>query len=116
MNKLKNMFAFTNTNADISDSVAYKCLESAEKGDIKDFKRLYKELSKGSFGSEYLQKGYYRLMGYQLDFRPYLKRFLVNFKYDNSYEVIYALNKSNIYEYFGVSKSLINDILEDTRV
>ena len=115
MNKLKNMFAFTSTNADISDSMAYKCLESAEKGDIKDFKRLYKELSKGSFGSEYLQKGYYRLMGYQLDFRPYLKRFLVNFKYDNSYEVIYALNKSNIYEYFGVSKNSINDILEDTR-
>lgn len=116
MNKLKNMFAFTNTNADISDSVAYKCLESAEKGDIKDFKKLYKELSKSSFGGEYLQKGYYRLIGYQLDFRPYLKRFLVNFKYDDNYEVIYALNKSNIYEYFGVSKSLINDILEDTRV
>ena len=46
MNKLKNMFAFTSTNADISDSVAYKCLESAEKGDIRDFKRLYKQTRK----------------------------------------------------------------------
>lgn len=115
MKILNNMYKFTDTNADISDSLVYKTLEVAENGDYKEFKKLYKELSKQQFGAEYLKVGLYRLMGYELDFRPFLKRFLVRGKYDSDYTVVYALNKTNIFDNFYISKSSIIDVLEDTR-
>lgn len=115
MKILNNMYKFTDTNADISDSLAYKTLEVAENGDYKEFKKLYKELSKQQFGASYLSVGLYRLMGYELDFRPFLKRFLVRRKYDSDYTVVYALNKTNIFDNFYISKSSVTDILEDTR-
>lgn len=115
MKILNNMYKFTDTNADISNSLAYKTLELAENGNYKEFKKLYKQLSKQQFGADYLTVGLYRLMGYELDFRPFLRKFLVRNKYDNNYTIFYALNKTNIYDNFYVSKSYIIDVLEDTR-
>lgn len=114
MKILKNMWKFTDTDADISDSKLYKCMESIENGNKKEFKKLYSELSKGKYFSDFTN-GKYRLMGYIFDFTPYLKRFLVRFKYDNNYTIIYALNKNNIYNNMYISKYNIIDILEDTR-
>lgn len=115
MEILNNMYKFTDTNADISDSLVYKTLEVAEKGNYKEFKKLYKELSKQGFCAEYLKVGTYKLMGYEFDFKPFLKRFLVRGKYDSNYTVVYALNKTNIFDNFYISKSSVTDILEDTR-
>ena len=115
MEILNNMYKFTDTNADISDSLAYKTLEVAEKENYKKFKKLYKELSKHQFGASYLSVGLYRLMGYELDFKPFLKKFLIRSKYDNTYTIVYALNKTNIFDNFYISKSSIIDVLEDTR-
>ena len=115
MKVLNNMYKFTDTNADISDSLVYKTLEVAENGNYKEFKKLYKELSKQQFGATYLKVGKYRLMGYEFDFKPFLKRFLIKDKYNNDYTVLYALNKTNIFDNFYISKSSVIDILEDTR-
>ena len=115
MKLLKNMYRFTNTDADISDSTAYLCLQAAENGDVKTFKKLYKELSKGSFGADYLQHGKYKLRGYAMDFTPYLKRFLVRLKHEEVYHVIYALNKTNIFDNIYITRSQITDIIEDIR-
>lgn len=115
MKILNNMYKFTDTNEDISNSLAYKTLEVAENGDYKEFKRLYKELSKQSFGADCLQKGYYKLMGYELDFTPFLKKFLVMGKNDNCYRVVYALNKTNIFDNLYISRNYVIDVLEDTR-
>ena len=115
MKFLNNMWRFTDTNADVSDSNVYKTMELAENGDVKGFKKAYKELSKSSFGADCLQKGYYRLMGYEFDFRPFLKRFLVKEKYESVYRVVYALNKTNIFDNFYIKRSSIIDVLEDTR-
>lgn len=115
MKILKNMWKFTDTDKDISDSNAYKCLELAESGNMKEFKKAYKELSKGSFGADYLMTGRYRLLGYELNFTPYLKRFLVKFRYDSYYTVRYALNKTNLYDNMYVNRYDVVDIVEDTR-
>lgn len=115
MKILNNMWRFTDTDADISDSLAYKTMLYAESGDLDNFKKSYKELSKQSFGASYLCEGYYKLMGYTFDFKPFLKRFLVKEKYDDCYRVYYALNKTNLYDYYFISKSRIEDIIEDTR-
>lgn len=115
MKILNNMYKFTDTNEDISNSLAYRTLEKAENGDYKEFKKLYKELSKQSFGADYLQKGYYRLMGYEFDFTPFLKKFLVMGKNDNYYRVVYALNKTNIFDNLYISRNYVVDVLEDTR-
>lgn len=115
MKRLNNMWKFTDTDADISDSEVYKCMECAENGDVKKFKELYKELCKGSFGAEYLAVGKYKLMGYEFDFTPFLKRFLVRYKCDRYYEVRYALNKTNLFDNIYTTKSNVIDILEDTR-
>lgn len=112
MEILKNMYKFTNTNQNIEDSKVYKCMKAANEGKIKEFKKLYKELSQGSFGAEYLKKGKYRLLGYEFNFQPYLKKYLVNFRYKNDYEVIYALNKSNITDNCHITKYSIVDIVE----
>ena len=108
MKVLNNLWKFTDTDKDISDSLAYKCLEVAESGN-------YKELSKQYFGAYELQKGSYRLQGYQFDFTPFLKRFLIRYNGENSYSVVFALNKTNIFDNMYISKSQINDIIEDTR-
>ena len=97
MKILNNMYKFTDTNEDISNSLAYKTLEVAENGDYKEFKRLYK------------------LMGYELDFTPFLKKFLVMGKNDNCYRVVYALNKTNIFDNLYISRNYVVDVLEDTR-
>lgn len=115
MKILNNMYKFTDTDADISNSLVYKTLEVAESGNYKEFKKLYKELSKQGTCAEYLKVGTYKLMGYEFDFKPFLKRFLVRGKYDNDYTVVYALNKTNIFDNFYISKSSVTDILEDTR-
>lgn len=115
MKRLNNMWKFTDTNADISDSLVYKCMECAENGNIKEFKRLYKELSKQSSSADYLRFGKYKLMGYEFDFTPFLKRFLVRYKYDNHYEIRFALNKTNIFDNMYESRNKVLDILEDTR-
>lgn len=115
MKMLKNMYKFTNTDADVSDSLVYKCLENAENGNVKEFKRLFKELSKQFFGADYLPQGRYRLLGYEFVFTKFLKRFLVKFDYGDTYKVRFALNKTNIYDNMYVKKSEIKDILEDTR-
>ena len=115
MKILNNIYKFTNTNEDISNSLAYKTLKVAENGNYKEFKKLYKELSKQQFGANYLCVGTYRLMGYELDFKPFLKRFLIKNKYNNNYSVVYALNKTNIFDNFYANKSNIVDILEDNR-
>lgn len=115
MEILNNMYKFTDTDKDVSDSLAYKTLQVAENGNYNEFKKLYKELSKQSFGADYLQIGTYRLLGYEFDFTPFLKRFLVRRKCDNHYVVIYALNKTNIFDNFYISKSEVVDVLEDTR-
>lgn len=115
MKVLNNIRKFTQTDSDISDSKVYKCMECAENGDVKEFKRLYKELCSSSFGAEYLKKGKYRLMGYEFDFTCFLKRFLVRNKYETTYEVVYALNKTNIFDNFYMSRSQYVDIIEDTR-
>ena len=115
MKVLKNMWKFTDTDADIIDSKVYKCMEFAENGNFKEFRKAYKELCKSSYGAESLKFGKYKLMGYEFDFTPFLKRFLVRYKYNNSYEIRYALNKTNIFDNFYESKSQIADILEDTR-
>lgn len=115
MKMLENMYKFTDTDKDVSESKVYKCMESIENGDTKEFKRLYKELSQESGNSYNLQKGYYLLLGYKFDFTPFLKRFLVRFRYNDTYNIIYALNKTNLYNYFSISKYNIIDVLEDTR-
>lgn len=115
MKMLENMWKFTDTDKDVSDSKVYKCMESIENGNTKEFKRLYKELSKEMSNGYNLQKGYYLLLGYKFDFKPFLRRFLVRFRYGNNYSVIYALNKSNILDYMGICRYNIIDILEDTR-
>lgn len=115
MEILNNMYKFTDTNSDVSDSLAYKTLKVAESGNYNEFKRLYKELSKQMFCAEYLKVGTYKLMGYEFDFTPFLKRFLIRDKYDGYYHVVYALNKTNIFDNLYISKSCVVDILEDTR-
>jgi hypothetical protein len=115
MKVLENMWRFTDTDKDISDSLAYKTLEYAENGDLKNFKKNYKELSKQYFGAEYLKMGGYRLLGWQFDFRPFLKRFLVREKYESVYRVYYALNRTNIYDNVYVSRNNIIDVIEDNR-
>jgi len=113
MELLKNMYKFTNTDADISGSAAYKTLKLAEDGNLKEFKKFYKKLSDSSFGSSDLSMhGIYKLMGYNLNFKPFLKKFLVKYKYNNYYIIIYALNKNNIFDYFYISRSQIDDIIE----
>ena len=115
MKVLNNLWKFTDTDKDISDSLAYKCLEVAESGNYKEFKKIYKELSKQYFGAYELQKGSYRLQGYQFDFTPFLKRFLIRYNGESSYSVVFALNKTNIFDNMYISRSQINDIIEDTR-
>lgn len=115
MKILNNMYKFTDTDADVSDSLVYKTLEVAESGNYKDFKKMYKNLSKQFCGADLLIKGQYKLMGYKFDFTPFLKRFLVREKYNSDYTVVYALNKTNIFDNFYISKSSVTDILEDTR-
>ena len=115
MKVLNNLWKFTDTDKDISDSLAYKCLEVAESGNYKEFKKMYKELSKQSFGAYELQEGSYRLQGYQFDFTPFLKRFLIRYNGESSYSVVFALNKTNIFDNMYISRSQINDIIEDTR-
>lgn len=115
MEILNNMYKFTDTNEDISNSLAYKTLKVAEKGNYKEFKKLYKELSKQEFCADYLKVGTYKLMGYEFDFKPFLRRFLVRGKYDSYYTVVYALNKTNIFDNYYVSRNCVVDILEDTR-
>ena len=112
MEILKNMYKFTNTNKDITESKVYQTMKAANEGNTKEFKKLYKELSKSSFGAEYLKKGKYRLLGYEFNFQPYLKKYLVNFRYENDYKIIYALNKSNITDYCYIAKYQIMDIVE----
>ena len=115
MKMLKNMWKITDTNVDVTESKVYKCLESAENGNFKEFKKLYKELCKSSFGANYLQKGFYRLQGYEFSFISFLRRFLVKFRNDNVYQVIYAINKTNIFDNFYITKYNVDDIIEDTR-
>lgn len=115
MKILNNMWKFTDTDKDISDSLAYKTLELAENGNMKEFKKSYKELSKQMVGADYLKSGTYRLQGWQLDFRPFLKRFLVRNKYEEVYRVYYALNKTNIFDNMYMSRSQAIDIIEDNR-
>ena len=112
---LDNMWKFTDTDVDISDSDVFKCMELAENGNYKEFKKLYKKLSKGSCGMDLLQYGRYKLMGYEFDFTPFLRRFLVRFKYDNDYKIRYALNKTNLFDNIYCTRSQVIDILEDTR-
>ncbi len=115
MKRLNNMWKFTDTDADISNSEVYKCMELAENGNEKEFKRLYKQLSKKTSCAEYLQYGKYRLLGYEFDFTPFLKRFLVRYEHNGYYEIRFALNKTNIFDNFYTSRSQVIDILEDTR-
>lgn len=115
MEILNNMYKFTDTDADVSGSLAYKTLKVAESGNYNEFKKMYKELSKQGFGAEYLKVGTYKLMGYEFDFTPFLKRFLIRDKYDGYYHVVFALNKTNIFDNLYISRSSVVDILEDTR-
>lgn len=115
MKVLNNLWKFTDTDKDISDSLAYKCLEIAENGNYKEFKKMYKELSKQYFGADYLRFGKYRLQGYEFDFTPFLKRFLIRYNGESNYSVVFALNKTNIFDNMYISRSQINDIIEDTR-
>ena len=115
MKALNNMWKFTDTDADISESLVYKTMEVAENGNMKEFKKLYKQLSKGTFGADYMKYGRYKLMGYEFDFTPFLRRFLIRSKYENSYNIVYALNKTNIFDNLYISRSQIIDIIEDTR-
>ena len=114
MKILNNMYKFTNTDADISNSLVYKIMKVAENGDYNEFKKLYKELLKSSYNSS-LEKGIYKLMGYEFDFTPFLKRFLVKYKYNEYYNVVYAINKTNIFDNVYISKSQVVDVLEDVR-
>ncbi len=50
MEILNNMYKFTDTNADISDSLAYKTLEVAEKENIKNLKNYTKNLANINLG------------------------------------------------------------------
>ena len=115
MKVLNNLFKFTDTNEDISNSLAYKCLDVAENGSYKEFKKLYKELSKQYYGANNLKLGTYLLLGWKFDFRPFLKRFLIRFNGENTYSVVYALNKTNIFDNLYLQRSQVNDIIEDTR-
>ena len=45
----------------------------------------------------------------------HIGRFLVRFRYENKYDIIYALNKTNIYDYAFISKYNIVDVIEDIR-
>lgn len=114
MKILNNMYKFTNTDADVSNSLVYKVMKVAENGDYNEFKKLYKELLKSSYNSS-LEKGIYKLMGYEFDFTPFLKRFLVKYKYNEYYNVVYAINKTNIFDNVYISKSQVVDVLEDVR-
>ena len=114
MKILNNMYKFTDTDADVSNSLAYKVMKVAENGNYNEFKKLYKELLKGSYGGS-LEKGIYKLMSYEFDFKPFLKRFLVKYKYNEYYNVVYAINKTNIFDNFYIRKSQVVDILEDVR-
>lgn len=114
MKILNNMYKFTNTDADVSNSLVYKVMKVAENGDYNEFKKLYKELLKSSYNSS-LEKGIYKLMGYEFDFTPFLKRFLVKYKYNEYYNVVYAINKTNIFDNVYISKSQVIDVLEDVR-
>ena len=115
MKVLNNMWKFTDTNEDISNSLAYKCLKVAESGNYKEFKKMYKELSKQSFCADYLRCGRYRLQGYELNFTPFLKRFLIRYNGENNYNVVFAINKTNVFENMYINRSKINDIIEDIR-
>ena len=115
MKILQNMHAFVSSPSDdVSSSIAYKCLFNIENGNIKEFKKYYKLLQKG-IESYDLQKGKYYVGGYCFNFKPYLKRFLVQFRYCDNYEVIYCINKSNIFNFNYISKYNIIDIIEDNR-
>lgn len=115
MKILNNMYKFTDTNSDISNSLVYETMRVAENGDYKEFKRLYKQLLRSIHCVSSLEKGTYRLMGYEFNFKPFLKRFLIRYKYDNDYKVVYAINKTNIFDNSYISKNQVDDILEDTR-
>lgn len=115
MKMLNNMYKFTNTEADVTESKAYNCLKNAENGNFKEFKKLYKELCQSSLGASDLQKGFYKLQGYEFSFIPFLKRFLVKFRNEDVYRVIYAINKTNIYDNFYIKKYDVVDVIEDTR-
>ena len=41
-----------------------------------------------------------------------LKRFLIRYNGENNYSVVYALNKTNIFDNMYISRSQINDIIE----
>lgn len=115
MEILNNMYKFTDTDADVSGSMAYKTLKLAESGNYNEFKKMYKKLSRGCVGVDDLRVGTYKVGGYEFDFTPFLKRFLIRDKYDGYYHVVYALNKTNIFDNLYISKSCVVDVLEDTR-
>ena len=63
----------------------------------------------GSFGYLY-RNGYYKLLGWRFDLKPYLKRYLVNLKYYGWLEY-YALSKMQIRE-TSMNPSYILEIVE----
>ena len=115
MEILNNMYKFTDTDSDVSGSWAYKTLKLAEEGNYKEFKKMYKDMCKTSVYADKLQVGIARVGGYEFDFTPFLKRFLIRDKYDGYYHVIFALNKTNIFDNLYISRSSVVDILDDTR-
>ena len=92
----------------LKDSEIYKAIESAEKGDLKPLKDMYKYLC---FGSEYLIYGSYRLQGWAFSVAEFCKTYLVREKYENTFRKLLAPNKTCLYNILG-GRHRIDEIYE----
>jgi hypothetical protein len=110
MEEFNMIRAFVNEPADLEklkDSNIMIAYNSAKEGNLKPLKAMY---HKGySFGSEYLIKGYYKLLGWQFDLSEFCKDYLVKVKYHGWIEYK-APNKTCLYNIIGRHNVL--DIIE----
>lgn len=111
---MKNVFKFANGEIrpleEFKTSLAYIFLEKLNNGEKLSRKEkqavIFSELSHG----ETYTSGIYKLGGWAFDFRPYMKRFLIRYKYCGWREVR-AFDKTAIREN-AVTPSHIIEIVE----
>ncbi len=103
------IYKFTDTNVSIEDlkeSDYYKMLENCLNGDFK----MLKEKSTSYWYMDLARNGYLKLQGYVFRFKPFLKKYLVQHRYENHYNIYYAYNKTCLYKLLG--RYNIIDIVE----
>lgn len=109
MNMNNYIYKFTDTTKtieDLKDSNYYKMLVDCMNNDY----TLLKEKSKDIYYRNLFKDGCLKLQGYIFDFRPFLNKYLVQFKYNKYYLLCYSLNKTCLYNQFG--RHNITDIVE----